>query len=138
MTAAASGSSRIVAATMTWRRMGWGLRIRKDSPILAQKRIGGPAFGEASCPQQATIAVSARPARRAGVVTAVGEAVVEAERQPAPDDVGFREGDERRAHADPCALDAGARGERRQRFERPDELGTAVGITGIIERVDAD
>src|SRR5450759_3722402 len=114
-TAAASGSTKTVATTMTWRRMGFVLRIRKGAPILAQKRIGGPGFGKAFCAKHATVAAPAGGARGRGIVATVGEAVVEAERQAAPDDVGFRERDERRADANRRPLDAGARGQTGQR-----------------------
>ena len=40
--------------------------------------------------------------------------------------------------AKPRAFDAGARRHRRQRLERGDELGPAVGIAGVVERVHAD
>ena len=46
--------------------------------------------------------------------------------------------DERRVDVEARAFDAGARGQGRERFERADELGTAIGISGIVEGVDAD
>ena len=39
---------------------------------------------------------------------------------------------------DPCAFDAGLGRQLRQPFERRDELGPAVGVTGVVERVHAD
>ena len=110
--------------------MGWPLRIRTESrAILAQEHgVGDAGFAEALGAQHAAVARAAGPSVGAGIVAAVRQAVVEAELQPAPDDVGLAERDERRVHAKPGALDAGARREVGETLERGDELRPAVGI----------
>ena len=66
------------------------------------------------------------------------EAVVEPELGAAADDVGLAERDERRVNPEARALDAVAGAEVRDTLEGGDELGPAVGIAGVVERVDAD
>ena len=73
-----------------------------------------------------------------GIVAAEREAVVEAQRQPQPDDVGLRQRHQRRVHRQRAAFDAGARGHPGQLLEGMDELRPAIGIAGVVERVDAD
>src|SRR5262249_29480886 len=69
---------------------------------------------------------------------AVREPVVEAESDTAADDVRLAQRDERRVHAEARALDAGARRQAGEALEGGDELGAAIGIARIVERVDAD
>ena len=59
--------------------------------------------------------MAARPSVGRRIVAAVRQAVVEAEREPAPDDVRLGQRDERRVDAKPRAFDAGARRQRGQR-----------------------
>ena len=54
------------------------------------------------------------------------------------DDVRLGQGDERRVDVEARPLDAGARREVRQRLERRHELGAAVRVTGIVQRVHAN
>src|SRR5262245_56040366 len=110
-----------------------------DRAILAQEqRVGDTSFAESTRPQQAAIAAPARRAVLDRIVTAVGQAVVDAECEAAPDDVGLTEVDKWRLHAKPSAFDAGAGRKIRQALERGNELGPAIGVTRIVQGVDAD
>ena len=116
---------------------------------MARRRSEG--FGVASRSAGSGTPASAKPAARRtqlsqrphgpvgpGIVAAVRQPVVEAERHAALDDVGLGQHLERRVDAEALAVHAPRRGERGQVLERRDELRTAVGIPGVVERVDAD
>ena len=66
------------------------------------------------------------------------QTVVEAELEAAPDDRALRQRDERRLHAKSGAFDTCTRRKRCERLEGMDEFGPAIGVTGVVERVDAD
>src|SRR5439155_3231435 len=59
------------------------------------------------------------------------------EREAAADDVRFGEIDERRVYTELRAFDPGACRDGGERFERLDECRTAVGVTRVVERIDA-
>src|SRR6185503_16873810 len=107
--------------------------------ILAwDQRVGHTNLREPFGSQDATIAATTWPSVGLRVVAAVCEAVVQTEGNAAADDLGLRERDERRVDAKSAAVYAGSRRQRRQRFERAYELGPAIRIARVIERVDAD
>src|SRR5262249_59250422 len=62
----------------------------------------------------------------------------EAELESASNDLGLGQADEWRTYPETSAFDARTRREVRQLLEGLDECGPAVGIAGIVERVDAD
>ncbi len=66
------------------------------------------------------------------------QTVIEAELEAAPDDLALRQRDERRVHAKSGAFDTCTRGKCGERLEGMDEFRPAIGIPGVVERVDAD
>src|SRR4051812_10233921 len=124
-------------------RPGAGEAVREGSAlgfaILAhEERIGHAGFAESFCTKYAAVAGPAGPAVRPRIVAAVRETVIEAEPVAVADDLGFAHRDERRVDAEAAALDAGAGAEIGDTLEGGDEFGSAVGVAGIIERIDAD
>jgi len=93
-------------------------------------------FGEAERAQAAGVAVTAGTAVVVCLVTRYSGGEIDAEFVAAAHDVGLGEADQRRMHAELCALDAGLGGKVGETLERLDELGPAVGITRVIDRVD--
>src|SRR2546428_831394 len=72
---------------------------RVPAILVYAPRIGDAGLGESFGAQQATVAVPARRPAGPGIVAARGQAVVEAEIEAAPDDLGLGHRDERRVHA---------------------------------------
>src|SRR5262245_42246414 len=105
---------------------------------MSHQRISQAGFLEAARAQYATVAPAARPAGRQRIVATVRQPVVEAERRATADDLCLRHRYQRRLDAEAAALDASLRRERRGPLEGLDELGTAIGVTRIVERIDAD
>src|SRR3954453_21739869 len=106
------------------------------SPVL--RRIGNARFLESLPPQDARVAVPARPPRGIGVVARVRERVVDAELDAAADDVALGHVDERRHAARPAMLDAAARARLDHALERAEDLRPAVGIAAEVDRVHAE
>src|SRR3954467_14128766 len=125
------------------RRPGAGEAVREGSAlgfaILAhEERVGYARFAESLRTKHAAIAGAAGSAIRQRIVAAVRATVIEAERVAVADDLGFAHREERRVNAEAAALDTGAGAEIGDPLEGTDELGTAVGVPRIVERVDAD
>ena len=96
-------------------------------------------MGEAGQAESARVAVSTTGAGFVGIVAAVGEAVVDAQLQAGCDDLGFAHLDEWRADGEfPMALDTGGRGEVGHRLEGGYKLGSAVGVSAVVDGIDAD
>ena len=107
--------------------------------ILAQEqRVGDAGFRETAGAEYATIAGLARRSVGQRVVATVRQPIVQPQLQAAADDLGLGEIDQRRMDAERAAFHSGPRTKRGDLLERPDELGPAIGIAGIVERVDAD
>ena len=102
----------------------------------------GSATPASAKPARAKWQLSQRPQGRpcgVRVVAAVRQAVVETKREPLPDDLGLGQRDAAARESGSVRAFTPARGgQRRQPLERRDEFGTAIGIAGVIERIDAD
>lgn len=72
------------------------------------------------------------------IVATVGESVVDAEGGSLLNDLGLGEVDERGVDVEASALDAGPGGDVGERLEGLDEDGATVGITAVIDGIDAD
>src|SRR5258706_2822172 len=101
-------------------------------------RIGYAGSVESGPAQPARIAAAAGQALGVGLVARQGEAEIDPEFEPAPYDLGLAERDQWGRDLDPAALDSDLGGELREPLEGGDELGAAVGIARVIDRVDAD
>src|SRR5262245_56934593 len=97
-----------------------------------QHGIGYANLGEAGCSQDTAVTAAAR-SRRCRIVAAVGQAVVESELEPAPDDLRLGHHLQRGVNTEALTLDAARRGERRQPFEGGNELGTAIRVARVVE-----
>src|SRR5450759_1645481 len=95
-------------------------------------------FGKPLRAEQAGVAFPAGPALPAWVVAGRGETRVETEGEGEPDDVGLCHGEEGRSDPEASALAPGFRPEPRDTLEGGEELGAAVGVAGIVERIRAD
>ena len=98
-----------------------------------------PRLGEALLAQEARVAEAAGSAVGLGLVARPRQREIHAELVGAGDDLGLGERDQRRVDAEAArALDARLGGEIGQPLEGLDELGPAIGIAGLVERVHAD
>src|SRR5438105_1923895 len=105
---------------------------------MVARRIGDPGGAEPVAANLTRIAATTRGAVGSGIVAAVREAVIDAERDTAADDVCFREMDQRRVNAEAAlAFDTDFRRQIRQALEGGDELRTAIGIATVIHRINA-
>ena len=100
--------------------------------------VGDPGRGESVGAEQAAVAVPARDALGSGVVAADRRRVVDAELGASTDDLRLREVDQRCVDRESSTFDRGAGREVGGRLEGLDELGTAIGVAAVVERVDAD
>src|SRR4051812_17747565 len=100
--------------------------------------IGDPGLVEAARTEPAAVALAAMFAVRRRIVARPAQPEIEPEPRAFADDIRLGHMLERRLDAERFALDAGFGGEFGKAFERGDELGTAIRITRIIERVDTD
>src|SRR3989442_5636058 len=103
--------------------------------LALEKRVACPGFTEALRAQQTACASAARASRVRWVITAERQAVIEAELEPAADDVGLGQLNKRRVNSKARSVHARAGGDFGKRLERPHELGTAVRIAGGIEGI---
>src|SRR5207237_4122246 len=111
----------------------------RSASFAVHRRIGYAGIAESGGPQAAGIAAAAGAPETVGVIARRGQLVGDAKLRAAADDVGLAQRDEWSVHAVPRpALDCGRSGEVGERLERADELRTAVGISGVVDRVDAD
>src|SRR5262245_60509237 len=131
-------TTRTTMTMKIWRRSGWANDAVPREMVSASQRVCGPGVRESRGAQPATVAVPTRRAARAGIVTTVRQAVVKAQPQSQPDDLRLGEIDQRRVNGEGPAFHAGLGRQPRQVLEGADVLGTAVGIAGVVERVDAD
>lgn len=92
---------------------------------------------EGGLADEAGVASAAGFARRIGVVAGMGKGVVDAEGEAALDDLGLSQMDQWRADLDGAAFDTGFGGEAGEFLEGGDELGTTIGIAGVVDGVDA-
>src|SRR5207302_1125340 len=82
---------------------------------------------------------STRHAVWGGVVTTAGEAVIDPEFQPLPDDVSFCELHKRRVNLEPLgAFYAGPGRQVCHALEGFNELWTAIRVAAVVERIDSD
>ncbi len=98
-----------------------------------------PFCVEAFLPQQAGVTLAARCARGRRVCVATArEGVIDSQFNSAGDDLRLGESNERRVNLELlAALDTGFGGKVRHLLEGRDEFGTAIWISGIVQRVDA-
>ena len=117
-----------------------GVRVIKAvfSHGCLNQRVGNACFLKALGAQDTAVALSARRAMRERIVATVGQAVIEAQRQTAADDLRLRQRDQRSTNVKAAAVDARFRGQSRHPLERLDVLGPAVWIAGVVQRIDAD
>src|SRR5262245_45383330 len=102
-------------------------RVDETEPVE-----GGPA-------DPAGIAPPAGQSIGSGVVTTVRQAVVDAQRAPALDDLLLGEGQERCVDPEPALpLDAGARGQVGERLKRTKIFRPAVRVARVVDAIDAD
>src|SRR6185437_5182598 len=112
-----------------------------DSPWVSSwrrpvsRRIGERGGAEALAPEAAGIAGTARTPLAVRVVARHRHRVVHAELAAAAHDLGLRHVHDRRLDRDGRALDRALGREVREALEGGDELGTAIGIAGVIHRV---
>jgi len=85
----------------------------------------------------AGVAHAARASGGIGLIAGYGEAVIDTEREAGAYDVFFGQVDQRCVDGDAVAFNRGFGGEVCQGFKRADEFGTAVGVAGIVDGVDA-
>src|SRR5687767_6844312 len=93
---------------------------------------------ESTRAQHTAIAASARLALGQRVVATVCKPVVEAESHAPLDDLSLRHRNERRLNAKLRAFDSRFGRKPGCSLECLDELGPAIGISRVVERVDAD
>ena len=94
---------------------------------------------EAFLAEQAGVALAAGRACGPRVVATAGERVIDAEGDAAGDDLRFGQRDERRVDREPlAAFDAGLGGEVGHLLKSGDVFGAAIGVAGVVERVDAE
>ena len=123
------GSTRLTIARRTRSgtdRCSRDARSRSDAPARRRDRRRRPR----AKPRARRRQLSQRPHGAAvadGIVAAVREPVVEAQRQALPDDVGLRQRSSGARIAQRPSLDAGARRERRQPLERREVSGRQSG-----------
>src|SRR3972149_6514414 len=109
--------------------MGFRLRLL----CVLHERVDGTGLCESRRAKQTAVAVATRCPELDRIVTAVGQTIVEAEFEAAPDDLGLRHVDERRVNPETSALDAGARGQGRHMLERANEVRAAVRVARIVQ-----
>src|ERR1700737_4255506 len=97
---------------------------------IHHSRLRKPALA-----QQARVAMPARPPFRVGVVARERQRIVDAERNAATDDVGFRHLDQWRNESGLAVLDSAARAAKDHVLKCCDELRPAVGIAAVIDSI---
>src|SRR5262245_30662075 len=87
--------------------------------------------------QNTGVAVAARDAIAVGVVAGARQRVIDSEVEAELNDLRLRKADQRGVDGQLLlGLDCSARGEIRHRLKRADVLRPAIGIAGVINRVD--
>src|SRR5215831_19090150 len=131
-TSSGTSSRPMAMASCRWRERDQKDRITKcgvSAPCLSDQygviHTGLREAGRAKC---ATVAAAARAAVRIRVITTVRQAVIEIQLEPSADDLRLREVLQVGVDAKPAAVHPFRRRQRRQPFEGPDVLGTAIGI----------
>src|SRR3977135_4066134 len=105
----------------------------KQLNLSAGPRIRDPGLPEALFPEEAGVAGPARTAAGGGVVAGAREREVEAEARRSTDEFPLGKCEERRADAEPIALDSRFRPEVGHPLEGLEKFGTAIRIAGVVE-----
>src|SRR5436309_657579 len=108
--------------------------LLRRTPSASRHGIDGTRFREPLRAQTAAVAPAARTPLRRRIVAARREAVVEAERQAAADDLRLAELEQGREDLERPSLDARACRQRGDALDRLQVFRPAVGIPRIIER----
>src|SRR5690348_15399846 len=107
--------------------------------LWAYQRILDARFREAFLAQQAGVALSAGAALPIRIIAAMREPEVHAELSGKAHDIGFAERHQRGVTLDMrAAVEAGVGRQIRHAFVSLDELGAAIRVAGVIQRVHAD
>ena len=102
-------------------------------------RVGQAGLGEAFEAELAGVAAAAGSARFGGVVTAMGQCIIDADSGTGLDDLCFGHLDDGRVDGIAApALDRGGGGEVGHGFKRGDIVGAAIGIAAVVGSIDAD
>src|SRR5438067_3580659 len=105
---------------------------------LVARRIGHARLGEALATETARVAAAAGAARRVGVVAGHREREIHAELGATAHDVGLAHAHDRRLDRDSLSLDRALGAEIGHLGEGGEELGSAVRIPRVVDRVHAD
>src|SRR5687768_378618 len=103
---------------------------------MSHQRILDACFLKSTRAQNTAVALAAGGPLRQRIVAAVCQTVVEAQRDAALDNLSFRHRNQRRPNAELFPFDAGPGSQLSCTLECLDELRPAVGIAGIVERID--
>ncbi len=117
------------------------MRCKETTELCVGNGIGGVGFGEAGEAEKAGVAVAAAFAGGGGVVAGVGEVVRDVEVQALADDLRFRGVHQRCVDMERIfimGIDACSGAEIGEFFKGGDEFGAAVGVAGVVNRVDAE
>src|SRR5258706_8242618 len=79
-----------------------------------------------------------RPPVGSRVIAGVRERVVDIKIDAAPDDVPLRQVDQRRAECRRAVLDAALRPAKDDLLKGSDEVGAAIGVAAVIDRIHTD
>jgi hypothetical protein len=100
--------------------------------------IWNARFLKAAATQDAAVASAAGPAVGIRVIATVGDRVIDPERSAETDDLCLAERAERGMNREPAALYSGFGTQIQGGLKGAKELGTAIGIPGVIDGVDSD
>ena len=113
-----------------------GPAVAGAAPLRVAGRIGDPRGEKALRTQVAGIAMTARVSLRVGAIAAHRLAEVHSQACALACDIGLAHAHQRRMDAQARAFHARLRGHIGQSLERFDEGRSAIGIAGIVDRVD--
>ena len=105
---------------------------------MVEGRIVDPCFVESFGPQMTSIACSASPALVIGAITRHGERIIYVEITALADDLRLAQRDQRRVNMEQMTFHTCFGSQVCGRLKGRDELGPAIGVAGIIHRIDAD
>src|SRR6202790_5009917 len=108
-------------------------------PISWHDGVPNAPFSETFLAEETGIALAARPTLPIRIITAMSKSKVQAQLGGDTHDIRFTERDQRRVNVDGrAAFDARFGRQVGHIFESVDELGAAVRVAGVVERIHAD